>query len=63
MSLSDWHGIPSLQGFDDFKVVSNFDGSKNRQVVVVQEKQVVCKTQRVKIIQQQLVILREMAKR
>ena len=57
MSLSDWHGIPSLQGFDDFNGVSNFGGSKNRQVVVVQEKQVVCKTQRVKIIQQQLVIL------
>lgn len=62
MSLSNWRGIPSLQGFDDFNGISNFDGSKNGQVVV-QEKQVVCKTQRVEIIQQQLVILREMAKR
>ncbi|KIK10261.1 hypothetical protein K443DRAFT_127023 [Laccaria amethystina LaAM-08-1] len=56
VSLSSWHGIPSLQGFDNFNGVSNFDGSKNRQVVVFQEKQVVCKSQRVKIIQQQLQI-------
>lgn len=40
MSLSNWRGIPSLQGFDDFNGISNFDGSKNGQVVV-QEKQVV----------------------
>jgi cobalamin biosynthesis Mg chelatase CobN len=50
-------------GFDNFRGSGNFDGSQNSQTVVIQEKQVVCHTEQVEIIQQKLVILQEMAKK
>jgi len=55
-----------LSNFDNFYGVDNFDGShftQESQIIVKQEQEVVCRTQRVEIIQQQLVILQEMAKR
>jgi hypothetical protein len=62
-SLNNYAGLQSMSGFDDFRGSGNFDGSQNAQVIVIQEKQVVCHTERVEIIQQKLVILQEMAKK
>ncbi|THV03239.1 hypothetical protein K435DRAFT_817395 [Dendrothele bispora CBS 962.96] len=52
-----------MSGFDNFRGSGNFDGSKNAQVIVVQEQQTVCQRQDIEIIQQKLVIIQEMAKR
>lgn len=55
-----------MANFDNFYGVDNFDGShfsSESQVIVKQEQEVVCHTQRVEIIQQRLVVLQEMAKR
>jgi len=62
VSFNNWQGISSLDGFDSFYGVSNFDGSQNSQVVVVEEQEEVCETVQVDIIQQQLVVLQEFAK-
>jgi hypothetical protein len=62
-SFNNWGGFSSLSNFDNFHGADNFDGSRFEQVVVKQEQELVCHTQRVEIIQQQLVILQEMAKR
>lgn len=62
-SLNDYAGLKSMKGFDDFNGEGNFDGSRNGQVVIVQEQQAVCQAQQIEIIQQKLVILQEMAKR
>ncbi|KAG7451147.1 uncharacterized protein BT62DRAFT_401412 [Guyanagaster necrorhizus] len=63
VSLSNWGGFQSLNGFDDFNGVGNFDGSNNVQTVVVQEEQTVCEVQSIEVIQQKLVVLREMVKK
>ncbi|PBK75649.1 hypothetical protein ARMSODRAFT_400082 [Armillaria solidipes] len=63
VSLNNWGGFQSLSGFDNFNGVDNFSGSQSSQVVVVQEEQVVCQVQQIEIIQQKLVILKEMARR
>lgn len=63
VSLDSWGGFQSLAGFDNFRGQDNYDGSKNDQVVVIQEETVVCETVQVEIIQQQLVILQEFAKK
>lgn len=55
-------GIASLQGFDSFNGLSNFDGSQNVQVVQ-QSQQVVCQSLPVHVIQQRLVILQQFAQR
>jgi len=52
-----------MSGFDNFRGSGNFDGSQNAQVVVIQEKQTVCHTEQVEIIQQKLVVLQELAKK
>jgi len=65
-SFNNWGGYTSLANFDNFYGVDNFDGShfsSESQVIVKQEQEVVCHTQRVELIQQQLVVLQEMAKR
>ncbi|RDB25805.1 hypothetical protein Hypma_006537 [Hypsizygus marmoreus] len=62
-SFNNWGGHASLGNFDNFHGIDNFDGSHFSQVVVKQERELVCRTQRVEIIQQQLIILQEMAKR
>ncbi|KAL0575171.1 hypothetical protein V5O48_006793 [Marasmius crinis-equi] len=63
ISFNNWNNISSLQGFDDFRGKDNYDGSKNAQVIVVQQQQQVCQTKQVEIIQQKLVVLQELAKR
>jgi hypothetical protein len=62
-SFNEWGGIPSLKNFDSFNGRDNFDGSRNAQIIVVQEQQVVCRRQDARVIQQQLAILQELAKR
>lgn len=62
-SFNDYQGISSLSGFDNFNGQNNFDGSNNAQIIVIQEQERVCRTVKIEIIQQKLVILREMAKR
>ncbi|KAF8071979.1 hypothetical protein FPV67DRAFT_1483366 [Lyophyllum atratum] len=62
-SFNNWGGFNSLNNFDNFHGADNFDGSRFEQVVVKQEHELVCRTQRIEIIQQRLVVLQEMAKR
>ncbi|KAF8064128.1 hypothetical protein FPV67DRAFT_1420409, partial [Lyophyllum atratum] len=62
-SFNNWGGFSSLANFDNFHGVDNFDGSHFSPVVVKQEHELVCRTQRIEIIQQRLVVLQEMAKR
>ncbi|KZS88125.1 hypothetical protein SISNIDRAFT_401133, partial [Sistotremastrum niveocremeum HHB9708] len=52
-----------LANFDNFNGVSNFDGSQSQQIFVEQSEQVVCTQIDVEIIQQKLVVIREMVKR
>ncbi|KAF9265783.1 hypothetical protein L218DRAFT_118199 [Marasmius fiardii PR-910] len=62
VSLSGWGGFSSLDNFDNFYGVGNFNHSVFDQIIV-QNQQVVCQTQAVEIIQQRLVVLQEMAKK
>ncbi|GLB38348.1 hypothetical protein LshimejAT787_0502130 [Lyophyllum shimeji] len=62
-SLSSWGGISSLDGFDNFYGVGNYDGSQHFSQTIIQEKQLVCHRQQIEIIQQRLVVLQEMAKK
>jgi hypothetical protein len=61
-SLNSWGGFSSLDGFDDFNGVDNFSGRNDAETVVIQETQVVCSSLPVRVIQQQLAILQEVAK-
>jgi len=62
-SLNNWGGHTSLDGFDNFYGSDNFDGSHSSQIIVEHDQQVVCRSERIEIIQQRLVVLQEMAKR
>jgi len=62
ISFSGWHGISSLSGFDNFFGEDNFSSSLNVQTVE-QQNVLVCHTQEIEVIQQQLAILIENAKR
>ncbi|KAF5382741.1 hypothetical protein D9615_002875 [Tricholomella constricta] len=62
-SFDHWGGFSSLNHFDNFYGVGNFDGSRHFSQTIVHEQQLVCHTERVEIIQQRLVVLQEMAKR
>jgi hypothetical protein len=61
-SLDSWRGFQSMNGFDDFYGEGNFDGSRNERIFVQQDR-IVCRTEEIKIVQQRLVILKEVAKR
>jgi len=50
-----------MSNFDGFYGSDNFSGSNNKQVIV--EKEVVCHTEQVEIVQQRLAILHEIAKK
>lgn len=54
-----------MNGFDNFYGSSNFDNSEfsESSITVEKEKEVVCHSQSVEIIQQRLLVLQEMAKR
>ena len=51
-----------MNNFDSFFGNGNFDGSSNKQVII-QEKEVVCHSEEIEIIQQKLIIIQEVAKR
>jgi len=61
--FTKWHGIGSLENFDDFYGRHNFNGHRNRQVIVKKEKKLVCRRVDIKVIQQRLVVIQELAKR
>ncbi|KAF4604550.1 hypothetical protein EYR40_003324 [Pleurotus pulmonarius] len=63
ISFNNWGGHKSLNHFDNFYGVDNFDASVHIKQVVEQKEVVVCHTQAIEIIQQRLVVLQEMAKR
>jgi len=63
VSLNNYAGLQSMAGFDNFNGASSFDGSQNVQTVIVQEKQTVCHTEQIEVIQQKLVVLQELAKK
>ncbi|KAJ7593778.1 hypothetical protein C8J56DRAFT_1022680 [Mycena floridula] len=61
-SFNNWNGISSFSNFDDFYGCDDFSGSQHS-IVVKQDRQLVCHTQQITIIQQRLLVLQEMAKR
>lgn len=62
VSFNHWGGYSSLDNFDNFYGVGNFDGSHYSQVFE-QDHEVVCHSEQVVIIQQRLAVIRELAKR
>jgi len=62
VSFNNYNGISSLSGFDNFYGSGNFAGRGNKQTIIEQQTEV-CHQQQIEIVQQRLVILREMAKR
>lgn len=54
-----------MSSFDNFYGSSNFDNSEfsEKSITVVKEKEVVCHSESIEIIQQRLLVLQEMAKR
>ncbi|KAF8524939.1 hypothetical protein BU17DRAFT_42445 [Hysterangium stoloniferum] len=63
VSFNNYGGFSSLGHFDDFYGVDNFSGFHNTITESHEEEHVVCHSQTVEIIQQQLVVLREYAKK
>ncbi|TDL25858.1 hypothetical protein BD410DRAFT_610093 [Rickenella mellea] len=61
VSFNNYGGYQSMSNFDDFYGYGNFD--QREQTTVIKDKVVVCHSEKIEIIQQKLVILREMAKR
>ncbi|KAJ7593077.1 hypothetical protein C8J56DRAFT_780192 [Mycena floridula] len=62
ITFNHWNGQSSFDGFDDFYGVDNFSGSHFTQTIV-QDKELVCHTQQITIIQQRLLVIKELAKR
>ncbi|KAF8149980.1 hypothetical protein B0H34DRAFT_731978 [Crassisporium funariophilum] len=62
ISFNNWGGLSSLAGFDDFFGNDNFDGRRNQQAIIIEQQQV-CSSQNVFLIQQQLSIILEVAKK
>lgn len=64
-SFDNYGGFSSLNGFDNFYGSDNFDNShfSESSITEVKEKELVCHSQSVEIIQQRLLVIQEMAKR
>ncbi|KAF4617711.1 hypothetical protein D9613_006104 [Agrocybe pediades] len=62
-SFDNYGGISSFNGFDNFYGSDNFVGSISHTTVVKQEKELVCHSESIEIIQQRLLVIQEMAKR
>ncbi|KAG6908331.1 hypothetical protein DXG01_005242 [Tephrocybe rancida] len=60
-SFDNWRGVSSLNNFDSFYGVENFDGSQGVQVIST-DQEPVCSTQSIQIVQQRLLVLQEVAK-
>jgi len=63
VSFNNYGGYNSMSHFDDFYGVDNYSGFHNTISESHEEEHVVCHSQTVEIIQQQLVVLREYAKK
>lgn len=63
VSFNNWGGFTSLSNFDNFYGVDNFSGYHNSIIVDESHPVVVCHSEPVEIIQQQLAVIREYAKR
>ncbi|TFK28106.1 hypothetical protein FA15DRAFT_701244 [Coprinopsis marcescibilis] len=63
ISFNRWGGFNSLDNFDKFHGVDNFDGFQFKQTFVKKEKELVCRVQKVEIVQQRLLVLQELAKK
>ncbi|KZV87180.1 hypothetical protein EXIGLDRAFT_208128 [Exidia glandulosa HHB12029] len=64
ISFNNWGNFQCLNDFDSFYGVDNFQGFNNVQTVLTEESvNVVCEVQSVDLVQQQLAILSEYAKR
>ncbi|KAJ7274403.1 hypothetical protein B0H12DRAFT_1066487 [Mycena haematopus] len=61
VSFNNWNNIGSLNGFDNFYGAEDFNGFNRDQTVV--DSQEVCHSVDIKIVQQRLAVLQEMAKR
>jgi len=61
VSFDNWNNIGSLDGFDQFYSISDFNGFNRHQTVV--DSQEVCHSVDITIVQQRLAVLQEMAKR
>jgi len=61
-SFNNYQGIPTMSNFDNFNGQSNFGGTENK-IVVEQETVRVCHSVQVEVIQQQLTVIREFAKK
>jgi hypothetical protein len=61
IAFNNWGGFNSLNRFDDFYGIDNFSGHHNNRVFV--QKDLVCKEVDITIIQQQLSVVQEFAKR
>jgi hypothetical protein len=64
-SFDNYGGFSSLSGFDNFYGSDNYDNShfSESSIKVVKEKEVVCHSETIEIVQQRLLVLQEMAKR
>jgi hypothetical protein len=64
-SFNNYGGFSSMSNFDNFYGSSNFDNVQfsKKSITIVKEKELVCHSQSIQIIQQRLLILQEMAKR
>ncbi|EAU81626.2 hypothetical protein CC1G_02642 [Coprinopsis cinerea okayama7 len=63
LTFDRWGGFDSLKGFDNFYGIDNFDGHRFNQVLIKPKHELVCRVQRVEIVQQRLLVLQELAKR
>jgi len=60
-SFNNWGGLSSLGGFDDFFGRGDFSGSRNQQILIIENQQS-CRREEAFIIQQQLAILEQVAR-
>ncbi|KAJ7441599.1 hypothetical protein B0H11DRAFT_1659434, partial [Mycena galericulata] len=59
VSFDNRNDISALQGFDNLNSQDNFDGSRNKQTIIVQEVDPTCETVQIQIVQYKLAILQE----
>jgi len=63
ISFNNYQNIGTTSGFDDFYGIDNFNGHTRHQTVINQSPDLVCHSEQVRITQQRLAVLHEMAKR
>ncbi|KAJ7459469.1 hypothetical protein B0H11DRAFT_1667908, partial [Mycena galericulata] len=51
VSFDNRNDVSALQGFDNLNSQDNFDGSRNKQTIIVQEVDPTCETVQIQIVQ------------